>query len=120
MLAPARRRASGRSDDDGPASNLGELLADPIDARLFGPRKQAEAAPKPAGQLGRRDKVEFSDARFDSDLFSENPSVPETELMVAAGHRPGRLAARKLGRGPNSFAAPTAMRAGRAGRHAQR
>ena len=29
-------------------ADLGELLADPIDARLFGPRKRAEAAPKPA------------------------------------------------------------------------
>jgi predicted Zn finger-like uncharacterized protein len=69
-------------DDSAPTSNLGELLADPIDARLFGPRKQAEAAPKPAGQLGARDRVEFSDARFDSDLFSENTSLPDTELIV--------------------------------------
>jgi Protein of unknown function (DUF3426) len=67
--------------DEGPTSNLGELLADPIDARLFGPRKQAESAPKPAGQLGARDRVEFSDARFDSDLFPDNASVPDTELI---------------------------------------
>ena len=69
-------------DDEGPTSNLGELLADPIDAHLFGPRKRAEAAPKPATQLGPRDRVEFSDARFDSDLFLENTSVPDTELVV--------------------------------------
>jgi predicted Zn finger-like uncharacterized protein len=68
--------------DEGPTSNLGELLADPIDAHLFGPRKRAEAAPKPASQLGLRDRVEFSDARFDSDLFSENASVPDTELIA--------------------------------------
>ena len=79
------------SDDDAPASNLGELLADPIDARLFGPRKQAEAAPKPAGQIGRRDRVEFSDARFDSDLFSESPSLPDTELIVAPVTDPAEL-----------------------------
>jgi predicted Zn finger-like uncharacterized protein len=72
------------ASDDAPASNLGELLADPIDAHLFGPRKKAEAAPKPATQLGARDRVEFSDARFDSDLFAENASsVPDTELIVA-------------------------------------
>ena len=39
----------------------------------------AESAPKPAGQLGARDRVEFSDARFDSDLFSENPDAEEPE-----------------------------------------
>jgi predicted Zn finger-like uncharacterized protein len=71
-----------RSADDGPTSNLGELLADPIDAHLFGPRKRAESAPKPAGQIGARDRVEFSDARFDSDLFLENTSVPDTELIA--------------------------------------
>ncbi len=69
-------------DDDGPTSDLGELLADPIDAHLFGPRKRAESAPKPAGQLGVRDRVEFSDARFDSDLFAESPSLPDTELVL--------------------------------------
>jgi len=79
------------SDDDAPPSNLGELLADPIDARLFGPRKQTEAAPKPAGQLGARDRVEFSDARFDSDLFAENGSVPDTELIVAPVTDPADL-----------------------------
>jgi len=66
--------------DEGPTSNLGELLADPIDARLFGPRKQAESAPKPAGQLGARDRVEFSDARFDSDLFPDNVFFRDREL----------------------------------------
>ncbi|MDQ6638655.1 MAG: zinc-ribbon domain-containing protein [Pseudomonadota bacterium] len=71
-------------DDEGPTSNLGELLADPIDAHLFGPRKRAEAAPKPAGQIGARDRVEFSDARFDSDLFLENTSIPDTELATVA------------------------------------
>jgi len=71
-------------DDDDSPSNLGELLADPIDAHLFGPRKRAESAPKPASQLGRRDRVEFSDARFDSDLFLENTSVPDTELATVA------------------------------------
>lgn len=74
-------------DNEAPNSDLGELLVDPIDAHLFGPRKRAESAPKPAGQLGARDRVEFSDARFDSDLFLENASIPDTELatVVATG-----------------------------------
>ncbi|MEO5844478.1 MAG: zinc-ribbon and DUF3426 domain-containing protein [Caldimonas sp.] len=71
-------------DDDTPAGDLGELLADPVDAHLFGPRKRSESAPKPAGQLGRRDRVEFSDARFDSDLFLDNTSITDTELATVA------------------------------------
>ena len=73
----------GRRDGDTPPADLGELLADPVDAHLFGPRKRSEAKPKPAGQLGRRDRVEFSDARFDSDLFPDNDtSTPDTELAT--------------------------------------
>jgi len=73
----------GRRDGDARESDLGELLADPVDAHLFGPRKRSEAKPKPAGQLGRRDRVEFSDARFDSDLFPDNDtSTPDTELAT--------------------------------------
>jgi len=53
-------------------------------AHLFGPRKRSEAKPKPAGQLGARDRVEFSDARFDSDLFLDNTSIPDTELATLA------------------------------------
>jgi predicted Zn finger-like uncharacterized protein len=79
--APVDPAEEESTSDEGPTSNLGELLADPIDAHLFGPRKKAESAPKPAGQLGARDRVEFSDARFDSDLFAENASVPDTELI---------------------------------------
>jgi len=74
---------SGRSDGEARESDLGELLSDPVDAHLFGPRKRSEAKPKPAGQLGRRDRVEFSDARFDSDLFPDNDtSTPDTELAT--------------------------------------
>ena len=73
----------GRSDGEVRESDLGELLSDPVDAHLFGPRKRSEAKPKPAGQLGRRDRVEFSDARFDSDLFPDNDtSTPDTELAT--------------------------------------
>ena len=70
------------SDDQGPTSSLGELLSDPIDAHLFGPRKRAESAPKPAGQIVERDRVDFSDARFDSDLFAENAATTEDETLM--------------------------------------
>jgi predicted Zn finger-like uncharacterized protein len=85
----APRRAAEEDDDDsvssgdeGDSTDLGELLADPIDARLFGPRKRTEHAHKPAAELGGRDRVEFSDARFDSDLFTDNPLESESELVV--------------------------------------
>jgi len=81
----------GRSGADTPPADLGELLADPVDAHLFGPRKRSEAKPKPAGQLGRRDRVEFSDARFDSDLFLDNASIPDTELATLAVTDSGAL-----------------------------
>ena len=60
------------SDREGTPSSLAELLADPIDAHIFGPRKRAEVPRKPADYVGARDRLDFSDARFDSDLFAEN------------------------------------------------
>jgi len=70
------------SGSEEPTTDLGDLLADPIDARLFGPRKRTEhPKPKPAVELGGRDRVEFSDARFDSDLFPDNP-LPEAEAEL--------------------------------------
>jgi len=81
--------ASGEEQDS--TGDLGELLADPIDARLFGPRKRAEQAPKPAGELDGRDRVEFSDARFDSDLFADNTSEIDTELVVLPATDAGAL-----------------------------
>jgi predicted Zn finger-like uncharacterized protein len=79
------------ADDPGPTSSLGELLADPIDAHLFGPRKRAESAPKPAGQIVQRDRVEFSDARFDSDLFAENAATTEDETLMMPSTDAGAL-----------------------------
>jgi len=87
--APPPQPAIAEGEDEGessggeePATDLGELLADPIDARLFGPRKRTEhPKPKPAVELGGRDRVEFSDARFDSDLFPDNPP-PEAEAEL--------------------------------------
>jgi len=82
----------GPSGGDAARTDLGELLADPVDAHLFGPRKRSEAKPKPAGQLGARDRVEFSDARFDSDLFLDNASIPDTELATLVATDSGTLA----------------------------
>ena len=90
--AEAEEPGESAGDVDAPASDLGELLADPVDAHLFGPRKRSEAKPKPAGQLGARDRVEFSDARFDSDLFLDNTSIPDTELATLAVTDSGDLA----------------------------
>ena len=59
-------------DREGTPSSMAELLADPIDAHLFGPRKRADVPRKPADYVGARDRLDFSDARFDSDLFAEN------------------------------------------------
>ncbi len=78
-------------DDRGPTSSLGELLADPIDAHLFGPRRRAESAPKPAGQIGERDRVDFSDARFDSDLFADNAATTEDETLMMPTSDAGAL-----------------------------
>lgn len=67
-------RGDAARNDEGTPSALEEVFADPVDAHLFGPRKRADSAPKPAGKVGARDRLEFSDARFDSDLFAENAS----------------------------------------------
>ena len=88
---PAHDANEPKSGADAPPTDLGELLADPVDAHLFGPRKRSEAKPKPAGQLGARDRVEFSDARFDSDLFPDNASIPDTELATIAVTDSGAL-----------------------------
>ena len=102
-----------------PTSNFGELLADPIDAHLFGPRKRAESAPKPAGQIVERDRVEFSDARFDSDLFAENAAVAEDETLMLPATDAGDAGARERGaagvRAPRRAAGDVAQH-----RHAQR
>ncbi len=53
---------------------------DPIDAHLFRNRR-AEGDKTPAVLVDARDRLEFSDARFDSDLFAENVSGAEDELI---------------------------------------
>jgi predicted Zn finger-like uncharacterized protein len=92
-VSAAFARSSGdeSADDEALTSNFGEMLADPIDAHLFGPRRRAESAPKPAGQIGQRDRVDFSDARFDSDLFAENAATTEDETLMMPTSDAGAL-----------------------------
>ncbi len=59
---------------------LEDLLADPIDAHLFR-KRGAETEKRPSVKVNERDRLEFSDARFDSDLFAENASAGEVELL---------------------------------------
>lgn len=71
------------------AASLEELLADPTDARLFRNKRRQEDR-TPAVQVDARDRLEFSDARFDSDLFEED---------VAAADDPAALEAAATGSG---------------------
>lgn len=82
----------GRSDafaTTSPAA-LGDLLADPIDAHLFRNRR-AESDKSPPVQVDARDRLEFSDARFDSDLFAENASAADVELIESLASGAGDL-----------------------------
>lgn len=63
-----------------PPSPTDGLLADPIDAHLFR-KRGGEGDRSPTVQVDARDRLEFSDARFDSDLFAENASVLDTTLV---------------------------------------
>ena len=76
--------ARASAEAEASAAREGEAFSDAVDAHLFGPRKRAESAPKPAGQVGARDRIDFSDARFDSDLFAENALIAHGEPAEAS------------------------------------
>ena len=61
-----------------PAAFEDLLAADPIDAHLF--RKRGPVA---EAKVDARDRLEFSDARFDSDLFAENSGTDEADAGAA-------------------------------------
>ena len=63
---------------------------DPIDAHLFRNRR-AESDKTPAVQVNARDRLEFSDARFDSDLFAENTSAIDARLIESPISGAGEL-----------------------------
>src|SRR5665213_1635752 len=73
-----------------PSSPIDGLLADPIDAHLFR-KRGAEGDRSPTVQVDARDRLEFSDARFDSDLFAENPSTLDTTLVEVLSTGAGDL-----------------------------
>lgn len=68
------------------AASLEELLADPTDARLFRRRRQEDGR-TPAVQVDARDRLEFSDARFDSDLFEDDAAGQDADALevIATG-----------------------------------
>jgi predicted Zn finger-like uncharacterized protein len=79
--APALPPTAAPGDEKGHSSSFPstapaafqDLLADPIDAHLF--RKRG---PVVDAKVDERDRLEFSDARFDSDLFAENSGGDDT------------------------------------------
>lgn len=85
-LAPDTPRGTTAVDDRGQSSSFPstapaafeDLLADPIDAHLF--RKRGPVAD---AKVNHRDRLEFSDARFDSDLFAESPDVDPSDPVEA-------------------------------------
>jgi predicted Zn finger-like uncharacterized protein len=82
------RQVEGDPDDHRPDD---PHLVERIDAHLFGTRR-AESAPTPSASVSKRDRHEFSDARFDTNLFVDeeeeplHPGIggPATDSPVAA------------------------------------
>ena len=73
-----------------PSAARDDLLADPIDAHLFRNRR-AEGDKTPKAQVDARDRLEFSDARFDSDLFAENTPNVDAGLIDSPASGAGDL-----------------------------
>ena len=94
--APALKDRGG---DSGSTSWPGLDELDPIDAHLFRNRR-AESDKTPA-VVDARDRLEFSDARFDSDLFAENSSPSEAELLESSTSGAGDLPLEKAHQQPD-------------------
>ncbi len=75
-----------------PSSSLDDLLADPIDAHIFRNRRGADGDRLAVAKVRERDRNEFSDARFDSDLFSDpaeaDDATPGEAMTTGAGDLP--------------------------------
>jgi predicted Zn finger-like uncharacterized protein len=82
-----------------PQAAIDGLLADPIDAHLF--RKRGTESERAPVEVDARDRLEFSDARFDSDLFAENASVPDTTLVEVLTTDAGNLPLESLSQQPD-------------------
>ena len=88
---PAEREAASTSAPAArSAGGLDELFADPRDAHIFRKRR-SEGAKPPSVQVGARDRLEFSDAKFDSDLFAEHSAADEPADHDAQASGPGDL-----------------------------
>jgi len=76
---PAQEKGHSSSFPSTAPAALDDLLADPIGAHLFR-KRGAETDKRPSVKVDERDRLEFSDARFDSDLFAENASADDAGL----------------------------------------
>ena len=85
--APSEEKGHSSSFPSTAPAAFQDLLADPIDAHLF--RKRG---PVSDAKVDERDRLEFSDARFDSDLFAENSggddTVAETSTSATSSSSP--------------------------------
>jgi len=63
------------------------LLVQKIDAHLFGTRR-AESSPAPSTLVSKRDRLDFDDARFDTDLFDDEVEEPVMAPMTAPDSAP--------------------------------
>lgn len=66
------RQVEGDHDENQPDD---PHLVERIDAHLFGTRR-SESAPTPSASVNKRDRHEFSDARFDTNLFIDDEEEP--------------------------------------------
>ena len=79
--------------DDGRAAD--PHLVERIDAHLFGKRR-AESATTPSENVNKRDRHEFSDARFDTNLFIDDeeeplePGIGEPEAATSEAAAPAK------------------------------
>jgi len=73
------RQLEGDHDDNQPDD---PHLVERIDAHLFGTRR-AESAPTPSESVSKRDRHEFSDARFDTNLFIDDEEEEPLEPGIA-------------------------------------
>jgi len=86
------RQVEGDHDDGRPDD---PHLVERIDAHLFGKRR-AESATTPSENVNKRDRHEFSDARFDTNLFVDDeeeplePGIGEPEAVASEAAAPAK------------------------------
>ena len=92
VLDPSGRPTPGHQEPRTDRQVPDGTLDDAIDAHLFGARRASRR--RTAGQVNERDRIDFSDARFDSDLFADAADADAADRgadrdapIVAAGER---------------------------------